>query len=639
MSSVEITALPNELRQQIPELTQNLFSQQIRKIQYSTDWIFAGLFAVQLVATILLTLWVSPFTWIGSTSFIHQHVWYSIAFGALIAIFPWMMILRDPGNDWNRYVVGIAQVLFSSLLIHITGGRIETHFHVFGSLAFLALYREWKVLIPATLIVAMDHILRGTFWPQSVFGSVSPDSWRWMEHATWVLFEDSVLIIGCLKAKSELFLQCEKSALLVLANTNIDRVVQSQTNQIADQNQLLQRNEARVRNIIDTAYAAFISTDENGIIREWSSRAAILFGFTAHEAIHRNAQSLLQCEHLIDPRFQAEACSISATEIPPYEVIAKRKNGDPIELEVTASKSCREGRCEFYIFLHDVTQRKSEQLQLMHLRKMESIESLATGIAHEINSPTQFIGDNLKFLERSFGELSNLMHEYRKVLHDSNIPIPDEKRMVIEEAEEVAQIEYIQNEIPQALRQSIDGYTRIANITKAMKSFSHPGSNRKHAVETLELIEDSITICRNVWKDIADVSIHIQEDMQYIDCFASELSQVIVNLVVNAAHAIEDRIARDPQWIGHIRIELIQNESEYRIIIEDNGPGIPQDLLPKLFDPFFTTKPVGKGTGQGLAIAHSVIVDRHKGSISVRTELGKGTTFAISIPRTMAVPA
>ena len=169
-----------------------LFAEAWHQIHHRTDRLFAGLMAFQWLMGIAFALWVSPLAWDGPVSRTHLHVWAAIIVGGIISLFPALLGLFRPGLPSTRYVIAVAQMLMGALLIHLTGGRIETHFHVFGSLAFLAFYRDWRVLIPATVVVALDHLLRGIFWPQSVYGVVVASQWRWLEHAAWVLFEDVV---------------------------------------------------------------------------------------------------------------------------------------------------------------------------------------------------------------------------------------------------------------------------------------------------------------------------------------------------------------------------------------------------------------------------------------------------------------
>ncbi len=200
MSSHEPAAAGEELSAR----TEQLFHSHWNSICRQTDRMFAILMLVQWIAGIVVALWVSPRTWSGSESRVHFHVWVAIILGALINIFPILLGFFHAGFRSTRYVIATGQMLMSALLIHLSGGRIETHFHVFGSLAFLAFYRDWKVMIPATLVVAADHFIRGVYFPQSVFGILTASHWRWVEHAAWVIFEDFFLIISCLRSVREM---------------------------------------------------------------------------------------------------------------------------------------------------------------------------------------------------------------------------------------------------------------------------------------------------------------------------------------------------------------------------------------------------------------------------------------------------
>jgi len=182
----------------------DLFARYQLEIHQRTDRLFAGLMGFQWIAGIVFALWVSPLAWYGTVSRTHVHVWAAIFLGGAICLFPAILGLLRPGEASTRYTIAVAQMLMGALLIHLTGGRIETHFHVFGSLAFLAFYRDWRVLIPATIVVALDHLLRGIFWPQSVYGVLVASQWRWLEHAAWVLFEDVFLIVSCRRSIVEM---------------------------------------------------------------------------------------------------------------------------------------------------------------------------------------------------------------------------------------------------------------------------------------------------------------------------------------------------------------------------------------------------------------------------------------------------
>ncbi len=199
-----------------PTLTaaDSLFRQHQERIYKQTDRMFARLMALQWIAGVVFALAVSPLAWSGASSQTHVHVWAAVFLGGAISVFPMLLVALRPGAAVTRYTIAVAQMLMGALLIHLTGGRIETHFHVFGSLAFLAFYRDWKVLVPATIVVALDHLLRGIFWPQSVYGVLIASEWRWLEHAAWVIFEDVFLVMACVRGTAELRQVADRAAIM-----------------------------------------------------------------------------------------------------------------------------------------------------------------------------------------------------------------------------------------------------------------------------------------------------------------------------------------------------------------------------------------------------------------------------------------
>ncbi len=234
----------NEPRQQISppvvqplsvpdSLLQRRASALFRAAEYDlhrhTDQLFARLMIVQWLAGIAAALWISPLTWIGDSSQVHMHVWAAVLLGGAISGFPAWLAWQFPGLVVTRHVIAVAQMLTSALLIHLTGGRIETHFHIFGSLAFLAFYRDWRVLVTATVVVAGDHLIRGLFWPQSVFGVLTASSWRWVEHAGWVLFEDAILFVAIHRMLQEMSEIALRRATLEGSNVEIERQVVERT--------------------------------------------------------------------------------------------------------------------------------------------------------------------------------------------------------------------------------------------------------------------------------------------------------------------------------------------------------------------------------------------------------------------------
>ncbi len=273
--------------------------------------------------------------------------------------------------------------------------------------------------------------------------------------------------------------------------------------------------------------------------------------------------------------------------------------------------------------------REKMQSQLLHAQKLESVGQLAAGIAHEINTPTQFIGTNIEFLAEASRDISSFMQQIQGI---SKIA-PKETAEAITEAIEELDWEYLAEEIPVTIEQSLEGVKRVTSIVRAMKEFSHPGSKDKAVHNLNVIINTTITVARNEWKYVADVELDLAPDLPQIPLLADEMGQVILNMLVNAAHAIGEKLGENPEGEkGSIAIttRVVANRVEMRI--SDTGAGMPEEVRQRIFDPFYTTKQVGKGTGQGLAISHDVIVEKHHGVITVTSTPGKGTTFCVSLP-------
>jgi PAS domain S-box-containing protein len=287
----------------------------------------------------------------------------------------------------------------------------------------------------------------------------------------------------------------------------------------------------------------------------------------------------------------------------------------------------------------DITRRKKDEeldlhreVQFRHLQKMEAIGQLAAGIAHEINTPTQYIGDNTHFVQDGFADIARLLAAHARLLEaaraDAITPaLLAEVEAIVAESD----IDYLLEEIPKAIRQSLEGVARVSKIVGAMKEFSHPGSDEKTAIDLNRAVDSALTVATNEWKYVANLVTDFDPALPPVPCLPSEISQVIVNIVVNAAHAIAD-VARDRGEKGTITVSTRAAGAWAEIRIADTGTGIPPEIRQKIFDPFFTTKGVGRGTGQGLAIAHSVVVDKHGGVIEVESEMGRGTTFLLRLP-------
>lgn len=275
---------------------------------------------------------------------------------------------------------------------------------------------------------------------------------------------------------------------------------------------------------------------------------------------------------------------------------------------------------------------RSVMLELEHARKMESIGRLAAGIAHEINTPTQFLANNLGFMKDAYRQLERLLDAYGSAM--KNLPSADAE--ALERLIKGTKVDYLKEEMPQAIDESLEGIGRITKIVLAMKEFSHPGTGEKTAVNVNQCLVTTATVTRNEWKYIAELKLELDPQTPVVQGFAAELNQVLLNLIVNAADAIRDRLIQTP-GAGLITLTTRATPKTVEILVEDNGTGMSAELQKRIFDPFFTTKKVGKGTGQGLTVCYQVIVNRHGGTITCESTPGQGTTFVISLP--VAEPA
>ncbi len=627
--------LPPDLSAQADELTHARLNATLHEVAMRTDKLFAVLMFAQAVGAVAVALLVTPQTWAGASASIHVHAWIAAAIGLSLSTLVYALTWSDPGRKSNAYVITIAQAIMSCLLIHLSGGRIETHFHIFGSLAFLSQYRRVGVLVLSTSLVTIDHVLRGSLWPQSAFGLMVVEPWRWVEHVVWVLFEDIVLVAAIWQKKQEMLSHARKWALLNIHRQIIELEVKRKTSQLNIGRKQLQESQERLKRVIDTAYDAYVCVDENLCITEWSHRACEMLGWSTDHVYGKHLRELLGAHELADAIEKGlqgvrVARNFDGTISQLVESTAMTSQQHELTIEASWSLAVHDNGAFANVFIRDITERKAQTAQQMHSQKMESIGQLAAGIAHEINTPSQFVGDNLAFLEKSFEHIEKLIDLAKDCTHRTG----EEQLVCIDQLRQklsAPSFERITREIPKALAQSQDGMQRISSITRAMKEYSHPGYATMSTVDLHATLDSAIAICRNEWKYVADIIPEYSQEISNISCLPGELSQVIVNLVVNASQAIGEIASQLPGGRGRITLRTRLDGDQVEIDVADNGPGIPEAIRTRVFDPFFTTKPVGKGTGQGLAIAHAVM-DKHKGSIRLSSVAGQGTTFTLRLP-------
>ncbi len=288
------------------------------------------------------------------------------------------------------------------------------------------------------------------------------------------------------------------------------------------------------------------------------------------------------------------------------------------------------GPKEAVVLIGDVSETHKLHERLLQAEKLESIGQLAAGVAHEINTPLQYIGDNARFLEKVFARLCKVVDDYRAAFEQI---ATEEEVERLREMEETARVAFLLDNSKQAIESCIEGVSRVAEIVVAMKDFSHPGSASPEPMEINHAVQSALRISQNEWKNAAVVECNLAEDLPPVVAFVAEVQRSLLNILVNAAHALRERYGETRN--GKILVTTKRFEEGIEITIADNGPGIPEKVQRRIFDPFFTTKGVGKGTGQGLAIAYKTIVERHGGQLFCESTASSGATFVIRLP---AVP-
>lgn len=266
------------------------------------------------------------------------------------------------------------------------------------------------------------------------------------------------------------------------------------------------------------------------------------------------------------------------------------------------------------------------QMQLSHMQKMDAIGHLAAGIAHEINTPLQYMGTNIRFIQDSLEDMIKIKSLVPTLRAGEN---NNKENTFVQEEE--SRLQYLSEEVPRAIHDALDGLEHIAKIVGAMKEFASPGVQKK-AIDISMAIDNTITVSRNEWINVADIETKYDPGLPLVSCFPADFKLVILNIIVNAAQAIAEVMKTNKDATGKICISTNHNDEWAEIRISDTGFGIPDDIKNMVFDPFFTTKEVGKGTGMGLAISHSIVVEKHGGTIIFDTEAMKGTTFIIRLP-------
>ncbi len=390
------------------------------------------------------------------------------------------------------------------------------------------------------------------------------------------------------------------------------------------------------RGCLNALPTALVQLDAEARVVAWNRGAERLFGIACQHAVGVSLAELAVPwdADLVLPCVQT--CLERGRDHHLSEVHFSRGDGDRGILEVTVTRLLdREALGRGCVVLGtDVTERRVLEGQLAQSQKLESIGQLAAGIAHEINTPIQYIGDNIRFLQDAYAELAALLRRYEALAMAARGGQPTEECFeAVERQTQHMDLAYLQQEIPVAIQQSLEGVERVGSIVQAMKLFAHPGTDDKVPTDINAAIESTVNVSRNNWKYVAEMVLDLHPRLPLVPSIPGEFNQAVLNIIINAVHAIEEARSR-----GHrpgpdtITITTRAQDGWAEIRIADTGTGIPKAARSRIFDPFFTTKEVGRGTGQGLSLTREFIVVRHGGTLSFETREGEGTTFIIRLP-------
>jgi PAS domain S-box-containing protein len=409
--------------------------------------------------------------------------------------------------------------------------------------------------------------------------------------------------------------------------------IQLASSEMQELNAKLSVERDKLKNIFRSAPVTMGTLDPQGRIVDVNCALEELFGFSREELLGKSYLGFLSAEDVAASRdaFVELVDGARRNNQTQRRMVAKDGRSLLVNIGLTAVRD-HEGKAQLLIVtVEDVTERTRLEVELRHSQKLESVGRLAAGIAHEINTPIQFVGDNVHFLSGAFEQLLALCASYQNACKRSVAgQVSAEDIAQIKQEEELADLDYLRANIPASILATIDGVGRVAKIVQSMKAFAHPDRGEKEPSDLNLALRNTLTVATNELKYVAAVETEFGE-LPMVPCFLSDLNQVFLNLLVNAAHAVGDVVGKSSQR-GVIRVRTYCEQDHVVVAISDTGTGIPADLHDRIFEPFFTTKEVGKGTGQGLALARSVIVEEHGGTLTFTTEMGKGTTFFIRIP-------
>jgi PAS domain S-box-containing protein len=569
------------------------FAAAIRALRARTDRFFSKVLLLQWLALIVLAVVVTPLTWEGRTSSVHLHVLAAIFLGGVVSLYPAWLGWRHSGDLLTRHVMAVGQMLASVILIHITGGRIETHFHIFASLAILALYRDPKIFVSATVVVYLDHLVRGLFWPESVFGVLSATPWRALEHAGWVMFEVAFLVIGARVGLRDMRQLVSRQVDLENSNNRKEREVLDRTRELA-------ASAERFRTFFQESPVGLYRVAPSGEFLMVNPALLSLLGFASlEELVAARATESELANGVARRRFIA--LLLAAGKVLRRDTVWIARSNEPLDVRESGQAVYDADRRFVYVdgTVEDVTQFRQLEERYRQAIKVQAIGQLAGGVAHDFNNILTVINGNSQML-----------------LMDGSLDA----------------------DAREGLGMILDGGKRAAELTRQLLAFS-----RKQRLEPKVIYLDEVAsdlrpmLSRLVGENIA-IRIAGKPGLAPVRADPAQIQQVILNLVVNSRDAMPEGgevvISTTNIGLGEVDpVTLLDMAPGDCVLlsVSDTGSGMTPDVMGRLFEPFFTTKPHGAGTGLGLASCYGVI-KQSGGHIAFESHVGKGTTCRVYLP-------
>jgi signal transduction histidine kinase len=652
-SSKHNPALPAPTRADV------LFDDYQRDIYRRTDRLFAWLMGFQWVAGIIFALWVAPLAWSGTVSSIHVHVWAAVVLGGLVSLFPALLAVLRPGEPSTRYTIAVAQMLMSALLIHLTGGRLETHFHVFGSLAFLAFYRDWRVLVPATVVVALDHMLRGIFWPQSVYGVLITSQWRWVEHAAWVIFEDVFLIVSCRRSSAEMRERAERTADLEQEvrtrqqAENDARALASLTSAVGlalakptDLDRMLQGCADALVADLDDGLAGIWTLDEGGQMLDLRASGGTCAGIEGTPRRVRVGSAMIGAiaatrrPHVTSardfdpalaepdwmPRDGIVACAgyplLVDSKLVGVMAILSRRDLSPAALESISAVADA--------IAVGIERKRAEAELARHTRNLEDAHDTQRKNAQQLSALVEELRIAQKHAEAATRAksdfLASMSHELRTPL---NAII-----LYSELLQEVAEDQGQQSSITDLQRIQSSGKHLLELINGILDLSKIEAGKMTVALESFEIramLDELLdTVEPLVQKNDNTLTVNCGASVGTMTADLTKTRQILLNLLSNAAKFTRaGTIALDVQPC------VVEGRRSIAFTVTDTGVGMTPEQAAKVFDPFTqadvtTTRKYG-GTGLGLALV-ARFCRLMGGEVAVDSQPSLGSRFSVRLP-------